>query len=616
MLTSAFAQITPSQDSYTDTAKATTNFGAATTLGVASSPTSIQTTYIQFDLSSVPVGYTSTNVAKATLKLYVDSVKATGSLNVDYVNGSWAEKTIAADLVPALGNTIASSVPLSSANAHDYVLIDVTPAVGEWLNGSQANDGIALVANSGLSATFDSKENTSQSHTAELDIVFTSGGTINGVTTASASGLTGGATSGTVNLSLRSCSTKQVLQWNGSAWACASVGTGTISGVTAGTDLTGGGTVGKVTLNLDTTKVPLLNAANTFSGLQTINGDLSATGTLAGTDGFFSDPMPSATTIYGLASGATGEGWGVEGVTASGDPLAFGVYGLATATTGSASGVYGQTGSATGVGIMGQGGSPSPEKQSYPNASAGVWGDTGFPAPETASNDAPTVVGVLGTADNTIAGWFENNSPIFTTLVARNDNISGYPFFAESKGGKAYCFVDFNGSLSCTGTKNAVVAIDNGKRKVALSAIESPVNWFEDAGSAQLMNGAAVVQLDADFIQTVNTEVEYHVFPIPYGDCKGLYVTNQTTRSFEVRELGGGTSNVSFHYRIMALRKNYENVRFQDHTNDPDPTKFIKARNKAAHVAPAKAAMKPLLRQPAQVGNASSRPEADQIGVR
>jgi hypothetical protein len=59
-------------------------------------------------------------------------------------------------------------------------------------------------------------------------------------------------------------------------------GVGTITGVTAGTDLTGGGTSGTVTLNLDTTKVPLLAAANTFTGNQTVNGNLSATGTVSG----------------------------------------------------------------------------------------------------------------------------------------------------------------------------------------------------------------------------------------------------------------------------------------------------------------------------------------------
>jgi hypothetical protein len=40
---------------------------------------------------------------------------------------------------------------------------------------------------------------------------------------------------------------------------------GTITGVTAGTDLTGGGTSGNVTLNLDSTKVPLLAAPNVFT---------------------------------------------------------------------------------------------------------------------------------------------------------------------------------------------------------------------------------------------------------------------------------------------------------------------------------------------------------------
>jgi len=54
-------------------------------------------------------------------------------------------------------------------------------------------------------------------------------------------------------------------------------GTGAITGVTAGTALTGGGTAGAVTLNLDTTKVPLLAAANTFTGNQTVTGSVTAT---------------------------------------------------------------------------------------------------------------------------------------------------------------------------------------------------------------------------------------------------------------------------------------------------------------------------------------------------
>jgi hypothetical protein len=84
--------------------------------------------------------------------------------------------------------------------------------------------------------------------------------TISGVTTAAGSGLTGGGTSGTLNLALtNTCSSGQVLTWSGSAWACTTLsGGGTITGVTAGTGLTGGGTSGNVTLNVDPTQVPLV----------------------------------------------------------------------------------------------------------------------------------------------------------------------------------------------------------------------------------------------------------------------------------------------------------------------------------------------------------------------
>ncbi len=47
---------------------------------------------------------------------------------------------------------------------------------------------------------------------------------------------------------------------------------GAVTGVTAGTALTGGGNGGKVTLNLDTTEVPLLAAANVFTNNQFISG--------------------------------------------------------------------------------------------------------------------------------------------------------------------------------------------------------------------------------------------------------------------------------------------------------------------------------------------------------
>jgi len=171
--TAAHGQFTPSADAYTNTASPTANFGSAATLNVESAS---ETAYIQFDLSAVPAGYTGANVAKASLKLYVNSVGTAGSFNIDYVNGTWTEKTITANLSPALGATIASSVSLAKSQVSDYIVVDITSAVDAWLNGTQTNDGIALVANSPLNCSFTSKENTGTSHPAELDIVFLGNG--------------------------------------------------------------------------------------------------------------------------------------------------------------------------------------------------------------------------------------------------------------------------------------------------------------------------------------------------------------------------------------------------------------------------------------------------------
>jgi hypothetical protein len=285
----------------------------------------------------------------------------------------------------------------------------------------------------------------------------------------------------------------------------------------------------------------------------------------AGVPLFVASNSGSATVIEGAASATSGDAWGVEGITNSNSNNGYGVYGTASASSGSPKGVYGQASSINGIGVFGQNGSLSSSGATVSAIGLGAWGDGG----------AAGGWGVVGTADDGYAGAFTNNTQFYASVIAQNNNASGSPLVALNNGNGSYCYVDSSGNLNCTGTKNAVVPLDGGKRRVAMSAIESPKNWFEDAGSADLENGLAVVALDPDFIQTVNTDQEYMVFPVPSGDCKGLYVSHQTPTSFEVHELGGGNSNVRFYYRIMALRRNYENIRFADKSNDLDPRKMM-----------------------------------------
>ena len=141
-----------------------------------------------------------------------------------------------------------------------------------------------------------------------------------------------------------------------------------------------------------------------------------------------------------------------------------------------------------------------------------------------------------------------------------NSPVGGFTEAQFDLNGVATFFTDDFGNTTARGTKSAMVPLASGKM-VKVFSMESPEVWFEDFGAGQLGSGITTVKLDAAFVQTVGLAKGYHVFVTPNGDCNGLYVTNQTSTGFEVRELNGGQSNVAFDYRIVGHRKSYESTR-------------------------------------------------------
>ena len=107
----------------------------------------------------------------------------------------------------------------------------------------------------------------------------------------------------------------------------------TITSVNAGTGLTRSVSGSSVTLNVDTTKVPQLSAANTFTASQSVNGSITATGIVTG-------GVVVATSVN--ATGAVNSG--VVNATTSfdigGTPFAFGSYGNLNAFLGFAGNAY------------------------------------------------------------------------------------------------------------------------------------------------------------------------------------------------------------------------------------------------------------------------------------
>lgn len=167
----AHAQVVLTDDANTSSLFPKKNFGGSVALIVCNG----SNTYIKFSLANLGSSVSASNVSGATLILYADFVLTPGTMDVYQVTGSWSEGSITYNNAPQLGTKLFSAVSVTGTG---YVSLDMTSTVQAWLNGTLANNGIALVPSSasGISVSFDSKENLLTSHTAQLPVVLASAG--------------------------------------------------------------------------------------------------------------------------------------------------------------------------------------------------------------------------------------------------------------------------------------------------------------------------------------------------------------------------------------------------------------------------------------------------------
>jgi hypothetical protein len=239
--------------------------------------------------------------------------------------------------------------------------------------------------------------------------------------------------------------------------------------------------------------------------------------------------------VRGIANGTNGNAYGVLGSTAT-VGFGAGVLGSADASTGQAFGVFGQANSPNGDAMFGHAASVS-----------------GFPT---------AVVGFLDSQQGGVAGQFVAHGGAGLILQGLSGPNFNQVFSLDASGN-----LHIVGNLLVDGTKSSTARLQSGQQ-VALYAVESPENWFEDFGTAELKSGVAWVPLDASFAETTNAATSYHVFLTPNGDSDGLYVARKTAAGFEVREHAGGGSNVAFDYRIVVRRRGYETLRLAEVQHD------------------------------------------------
>ena len=165
------------------------------------------------------------------------------------------------------------------------------------------------------------------------------------------------------------------------------------------------------------------------------------------------------------------------------------------------------------------------------------------------------VRGMTTSARTTGAGVLAVGAPGHALVAIANQTATSPgitpagPLFA----GLLFGNVQVQGDVQVFGAKSAVVPHPDGTLR-RLYCVESPEEWFEDFGAANLVGGRATVVFEKTFAPLV-VRNDYHVFLTPEGDCRGLYVRRKTQGGFEVREMQKGKGTLRFSYRVVLRRR-------------------------------------------------------------
>ena len=339
-------------------------------------------------------------------------------------------------------------------------------------------------------------------------------------------------------------------------------GGGTITGVTAGTDLTGGGTSGNVTLNLNTgalnSTYAQLSATNTFTANQTMNGNLSVAGSVsagpisavasngnaavAGNDQSSGGSVgvqgnsTNGTALFGNSTngigayGQSGSSYGVFGVSNS-----TGVYGVASSSLGSNYGVAGSayvgvygTGSIgvsgesnSGVGVSGYGGGTGVYAVGG-NSGTGVYGVSNVGVEGYGSSTNSTDYGIIGNVDHGYAGWFNGG-------------------------------VEVQGGLYVSGQKDFKIdhPVDPANKYLFHSSVESSemMNIYTGTVTSDA-EGVATVQLP-DWFEALNRDFRYQLTVI--GQFAQAIIAQEIERhQFQIKT---SLPNVKVSWQVTGVRQ-------------------------------------------------------------
>jgi hypothetical protein len=266
--------------------------------------------------------------------------------------------------------------------------------------------------------------------------------------------------------------------------------------------------------------------------------------------------------ITNFGSGVVGDNNGTHGIGVNGNSASgSGVFGFSTnyigvfALSGGADqGLYAQN-TGTGIGV---------EAVSATNNAVYASADGSLPAVRVIGDGSGdgidiSINGIPGGPGQAIYGYNSASGGRGTDFTGQYIGIIGrapastgaYPLVLTDTSANDVFQVDGVGDVAYHGTLTSFVRTADSRTAHAYgSKTTSPT--VEDNGTAQLVNGSAIVMLDPTFASMMDPRTVYHVMLTPDGDTRGLYVASKSARYFVVREVQGGHATLSFDYHIYG----------------------------------------------------------------
>ena len=237
--------------------------------------------------------------------------------------------------------------------------------------------------------------------------------------------------------------------------------------------------------------------------------------------------------------------------TATGNVYAFGVYGAAGVGPGN------KTGGVIGISTFVTGTSQG----SVNGGSLGYWAANGTEVSVYGFSKAH-VNGSASGRYNPHAGSIGNITAEPTSHVGLAMNgavmggwIQGQVYGTYMRGERFSTYID--GAAITNKPIAQLIQVDGAQERVATYASVAQTADITARGKGKLVDGRAVVTMDANFSKMVTNDVTVTVTPI--GDCNGIHLVSIKDGGFEIAENQRGKSDVEFTWIAIGQLKNYTN---------------------------------------------------------